>query len=107
MARDFARWPKHEKLWNPRLAAYWEKYKGTPTKRQITCLNCAGTGWVKSVDLMKSRGSERLCGECGGVGKVDGERWIERFPTVEDFWQWWVSGKAYEGDTPDCQMWLW
>jgi phosphoadenosine phosphosulfate reductase len=36
------------------------------------------------------------------------ERWIERFATVDDFWNWWISGKAYEGETvPDCQMWLW
>lgn len=36
------------------------------------------------------------------------ERWIERFETVDDFWDWWVSGKAHEGEVmPDCQMWLW
>ena len=69
-ARDFARWPKYEALWKRGFDAYWNKYKGTPTKK----------------------------GE---------DRWIEKFPTQEDFWNWWVSGKAYEGDEADCQLFLW
>ena len=43
----------------------------------------------------------------GTLTKKGDDRWIEKFPTVEAFWDWWVSGKAYEGDTPDCQQWLW
>lgn len=43
-----------------------------------------------------------------GVPRRDGgERWIEKMQTVDDLWNWWVSGKAYEGDKPDCQLYLW
>ena len=43
-----------------------------------------------------------------GVPRRDGQpRAVEKFPTPESLWEWWISGKAYEGDTPDCQMWLW
>jgi len=69
-ARDFARWPKYEKLWRRGFDAYWERWKGVPRKD-------------------------------------GGDRWIEKMETVDDLWNWWVSGKAYEGDKPDCQMWLW
>lgn len=69
-ARDFARWPKYEKLWKVGFQGFWDKYKGLPRK--------------------------------------DGKpRSIEKFDTVDDLWNWWVSGKAYEGDKPDCQLWLW
>lgn len=43
-----------------------------------------------------------------GVPRRDGgDRAVEKFPTPESLWDWWVSGKAYEGDKPDCQLWLW
>jgi len=35
------------------------------------------------------------------------DRWIEKMKTVDDLWQWWISGKAYEGEQDDCQGWLW
>lgn len=35
------------------------------------------------------------------------ERWIEKMETVDDLWNWWISGKAYEGKQRDCQLWLW
>jgi hypothetical protein len=70
MARDFKRWPKYEAMWKRGFQRYWDKYKGTLTKK----------------------------GE---------DRWIEKFPTVEDLWNWWVSGKAYEGEQADCQLYLW
>jgi len=70
MARDFARWPKYEKLWKRGFQSFWDKYKGVPRR--------------------------------------DGKpRSIEKFDTVDDLWNWWISGKAYEGDQPDCQLWLW
>lgn len=73
--RDFARWPKHEKLWRRGFQAYWAAWKGVPRLR---------------------------------VNK-DGnyDRWIERMETVDDLWNWWLSGKANEGDAPDCQGHLW
>lgn len=43
-----------------------------------------------------------------GVPRRDGKpRAVEKFPTPDSLWEWWISGKAYEGDDPDCQMWLW
>lgn len=35
------------------------------------------------------------------------DRWIEKMETVDDLWNWWISGKAYEGEGADCQLWLW
>jgi phosphoadenosine phosphosulfate reductase len=73
--RDFARWPKHEKLWRRGFKAYWSAWKGVPRLR------------------------------VNKQGNLD--RWIERMDTVDDLWKWWVSGKANEGDAPDCQGYLW
>jgi phosphoadenosine phosphosulfate reductase len=36
-----------------------------------------------------------------------GERWISKFPDVDALWNWWISGKAYEGENADCQGFLW
>lgn len=69
-AREFARWPKYEKLWRRGFDAYWKSWKG-----------------VKRRD--------------------GGNRWIEQFDNVDQMWIWWRSGKAYEGDQPDCQLYLW
>jgi phosphoadenosine phosphosulfate reductase len=73
--RDFARWPKYEKLWKRGFQAYWDAWKGVPRLR------------------------------VNKQGNFD--RWIERMETVDDLWEWWVSGKADEGDAPDCQGYLW
>jgi len=63
--------------------------------------------WPHYEKLWK-RGFQAFWDKYKGVPRRDGEpRSIEKFPTVEDLWDWWVSGKAYEGDKPDCQMWLW
>lgn len=66
-ARDFARWPRYERLWRKGFEVYWATWKGVPRRD-------------------------------------GGDRWIERMDTVDDLWRWWTSGKADEGDRPDCQM---
>jgi phosphoadenosine phosphosulfate reductase len=43
----------------------------------------------------------------GTLTRQGKERSLEKFPTVDDLWNWWISGKAYEGEQADCQMWLW
>lgn len=63
--------------------------------------------WPK-YEAMWKRGFTAYWNAWKGVPRRDGgDRWIEKFPTVDDLWNWWVSGKAYEGDQPDCQMYLW
>lgn len=107
MARDFKRWPKYEALWRRGFAAYWEKYKGTKRIKKSMCPQCLGVG---SFDMWAENSEVKVvCLECEGTGKIYGDRWIERFPNVNEFWKWWVSGKAYEegGDIPDCQLYLW
>ncbi|MGE4544199.1 MAG: phosphoadenosine phosphosulfate reductase family protein [Pedobacter sp.] len=63
--------------------------------------------WPK-YEAMWKRGFRKYFDKYKGVPKRNGEpRAIEKFPTVDDLWNWWISGKAYEGDNPDCQLWLW
>jgi len=44
-----------------------------------------------------------------GVPKRNGEpRSIEKYQTVQEFWDWWMSDEAInDTDQPDCQMYLW
>lgn len=63
--------------------------------------------WPKHKALWR-RGFEAYWNAWKGVPRRDGgARWIESFPSVDALWEWWISGKAYEGDKPDCQLWLW
>jgi phosphoadenosine phosphosulfate reductase len=84
---------------------------------RLGCIGCPMSGptgmardfkrWPK-YEQMWRRGFDAYWEKYKGQPTLKGEdRWIERFPTQSDFWQWWVSGKAYEGDTPDCQQYLW
>lgn len=84
---------------------------------RLGCVGCPMSGptgmardfkrWPK-YEMLWKRGFQRYFDKYKGVPKKNGgERAIEKFPTVESLWDWWVSGKAYEGDTPDCQMYLW
>lgn len=63
--------------------------------------------WPK-YEAMWRKGFREYWDRWKGVPRLDGgDRWIEKMQTVDDLWNWWVSGKAYEGDKPDCQLWLW
>lgn len=63
--------------------------------------------WPK-YEAMWRRGFQKYFDKYKGLPKRNGEpRAIEKFPTADDLWDWWVSGKAYEGDSPDCQLYLW
>lgn len=54
------------------------------------------------------RGFQKYWDAWKGVPRKDGgDRWIEKMKTVDDLWQWWTSGKAYEGEGADCQLFLW
>jgi len=85
--------------------------------KRLGCIGCPMGGpigqardfarWPK-YEAMWKRGFQRYFDKYKGVPKLrGGPRAIEKFPTVDDLWQWWVSGKAYEGNAPDCQSWLW
>jgi len=86
--------------------------------KRLGCVGCPMGGsknqkkeferWPKYEKLWR-RGFQKYWDEWKGVPrKIDGgDRWIEKFETVDQLWDWWISGKAYEGDKPDCQMWLW
>lgn len=84
---------------------------------RLGCVGCPMSGptgmardfkrWPK-YEMLWKRGFKRYFDKYKGLPKKNGgERAIEKFPTAESLWDWWVSGKAYEGDKPDCQMWLW
>lgn len=84
---------------------------------RLGCIGCPMGGptgmardfarWPKYEQMWK-RGFKRCFDKYKGVPKRNGEpRAIEKFPTVDDLWNWWVSGKAYEGEGADCQLWLW
>lgn len=63
--------------------------------------------WPRYEALWK-RGFQKYWDNFKGVPRRDGKpRWIEKMNSVDDLWQWWISGKAYQGDQADCQGWLW
>lgn len=90
--------------------------------KRLGCIGCPMGGpegqkreferWPKYKALWR-RGFEAYWAAWKGVPRQrvnkDGnyDRWIEKMETVDDLWNWWISGKAYEGDQADCQMWLW
>lgn len=95
----------------PYCCLYDEGYK------RLGCIGCPMSGpagmkrdfarWPK-YEAMWKRGIQRYFDKYKGVPKLNGDpRAIEKFPTADAIWNWWVSGKAYEGETADCQMWLW
>lgn len=84
---------------------------------RLGCVGCPMSGptgmardfkrWPR-YEAMWKRGFKVYFDKYKGVPKRNGDpRSIEKFPTVDDLWNWWTSGKAYEGESPDCQMWLW
>lgn len=85
--------------------------------KRLGCVGCPMGGptgmkrdferWPHYEKLWK-RGFAKFWAKYKGVPRRDGRpRSLEVFATVDDLWNWWISGKANEGDKPDCQMWLW
>jgi phosphoadenosine phosphosulfate reductase len=85
--------------------------------KRLGCVGCPMGGpkgmardfsrWPKYEKMWK-RGFRAWWDKYRGVPRRDGKpRSIEKFDSVDDLWNWWVSGKAYEGEQADCQMWLW
>lgn len=84
---------------------------------RLGCLGCPQKGpkgmardferWPKSKALWM-RGFVAYWEKYKGVPKQrGGDRAVEQFATVQEYWDWWVSGKAHEGEGADCQRWLW
>jgi phosphoadenosine phosphosulfate reductase len=86
--------------------------------KRLGCVGCPMSGplgmardfarWPK-YEILWKRGFQKWWNKYKGVPRRDGKaRSIEKFTSVDDAWQWWISGKAYEGEEqPDCQLWLW
>lgn len=84
---------------------------------RLGCVGCPMSGptgmardfkrWPK-YEILWKRGFQKYFNKYKGVLKRNGDpRAIEKFPTWQDLWNWWISGKAYEGEQTDCQLWLW
>lgn len=85
--------------------------------KRLGCIGCPLGGhksqarefkrWPRYEALWK-RGFQQYWDTWKGVPRRDGKpRWIEKMDSVDDLWNWWISGKAYQGKKADCQMWLW
>ena len=109
-------WTDHD-IWTfikqqqiPYCSLYDEGFK------RLGCIGCPMGGpkavrrefdrWPRYEALWK-RGFQQYWDKWKGVPRRDGkDRWIEKMNSVDDLWNWWISGKAYEGNN-DCQMYLW
>jgi len=85
--------------------------------KRLGCVGCPMAGptgqardfarWPKYEALWK-RGFQAYWDKYKGtLTKAGKDRALEKFLTVDDLWQWWISGKAYEGEKAGCQLWLW
>jgi len=85
--------------------------------KRLGCVGCPMSGpkgmardfkrWPKYKKIWQ-KGFEKWFAKYKGLPKSNGEpRAIEIFSTWEEAWDWWISGKANEGDQSDCQMYLW
>lgn len=85
--------------------------------KRLGCVGCpmARKGRVKQFErwpkyeAMWRRGFDAMWAKYKGVPKRNGEpRSIEKYQTVQEFWDWWMSDEAInDTDQPDCQMYLW
>ena len=93
--------------------------------RRLGCIGCPLGGYKNQAKEFKrwpryealwKKGFEAYWDKYKGVPRRDGKpRWIERMGTVDDLWQWWISGKRYEAEEKkekeegvvDCQNGMW
>ncbi|MBK6900110.1 MAG: phosphoadenosine phosphosulfate reductase family protein [bacterium] len=84
--------------------------------KRLGCVGCPLGGpknqarefarWPRYEALWK-KGFQKHWDKWKGVPRRDGQpRWIEKFETVDDLWNWWVSGGEDDG-SPDCQIGMW
>jgi len=84
--------------------------------KRLGCIGCPMSGpagqtrdfarWPK-YEAMWKRGFQAYWDTWKGVPRLDGKpRWIERFPNIEAFWNWWRSGKAFK-EGSECQAYQW
>lgn len=90
--------------------------------KRLGCIGCPMGGpenqrrefdrWPRYEQLWR-KGFEAYWNKWKGVPRLkknkqgNYDRWIEKMQTIDDLWNWWISGKAYEEKTDDCQGWLW
>ena len=85
--------------------------------RRLGCVGCPLGGpdsqaaqfrrWPQ-YERMWRKAFDQFWAQWSGVPTRKGERrWFEDFGSAQGLWDWWVSGKAAEGDGSDCQqMWM-
>ena len=85
---------------------------------RLGCIGCPMAGskkqqrdfarWPRYEHLWR-KGFQLFWDTWKGVPRRDGgKRHIEKFSSVDELWDWWISGKASSDTTePDCQIWMW
>ena len=101
-------WEFHRLQTIPHCELYDEGFK------RLGCVGCPLAGaitqrktlarWPKYEQAWR-RATWRFWDRWHGVPKRNGEpRWFEDFGSAQGLWDWWISGKAAEGDDGGCQM---
>lgn len=102
----FERWPGYERAWKRHVELFFLKWKGVPLDNPY---------WEKLSDgepydslatqfgtdtVQTEKEAKKLKCVVGTVVRTQFHwwRWFEKFDRWEDMWNWWVSGKASEGD---------
>lgn len=85
---------------------------------RLGCIGCPMGGPKKvraefnrwpGYERLWKRGFYRFWDRYHGTLRKDGKEreWLNKMPSVDALWQWWTSGKAYEGEGAECQLFLW
>ena len=84
--------------------------------KRLGCVGCPMGGFDSqrkdfdrwpAYERMWKQGIQDFWDRWQNVPRRDGkDRSIKKF-SADGLWNWWTSGKASEGDAPDCQSWLW
>lgn len=108
-AREFARWPKYERMWKRAVFTFYDRWHLVP-------LNCPFWEMLGPRDRLHKLATE--FGTAIVTDKADAERlgvkigaevrtqyhwwrYFEDFGSAQGLWDWWRSGKASEGEA-DC-----
>ena len=107
--REFARWPKYERMWKRAVFKFYDRWHLVPINRPFweklgprdlphKLATKFGTAIVTDADE-----AERLGVKIGAEVRTQYHWWryFEDFGSAQGLWDWWRSGKASEGEA-DC-----